>query len=125
MSVHPWKQTTPPAMILPELVLVRYLYILPPFHLNAVSPRNSHPCGPLDIFATSYLPPNLSQMRSGVNPEDNSRRTSMSITQSSFTSSFTVNIHPRNLQKSNWWPTLTDRAVSFIVDVHLAQEPWL
>ncbi|OAX31202.1 hypothetical protein K503DRAFT_777775, partial [Rhizopogon vinicolor AM-OR11-026] len=46
-------------------------------------------------------------MRSGVNPEDNSRRASTPITQSSSTPSSA--------------PILTDRAVSLIVDVPLAQ----
>ncbi|OAX31253.1 hypothetical protein K503DRAFT_787957 [Rhizopogon vinicolor AM-OR11-026] len=109
-------------MILPELALVRYLYILPPFHLKAVSPRNSHPCDPLDIFATSHLPPNLSRMRSGINPEDNSRRPSTRITQPSSTPSSAVNTHPRNLKNTNWWTILTDRAVSLIVDVPLAHD---
>ncbi|OAX30778.1 hypothetical protein K503DRAFT_172509 [Rhizopogon vinicolor AM-OR11-026] len=64
-------------MIPQELALLHYLHtILPPFRLNAV-PRNSHRRDPLDISATSYLPPNLSQVRSGVNPEDNSQRASL------------------------------------------------
>ncbi|OAX33549.1 hypothetical protein K503DRAFT_804291 [Rhizopogon vinicolor AM-OR11-026] len=103
-----------------ELALLRYLHkILPPFRLNAVFLRNSHPRDPLDISATSHLPPNLSQVHSGVNPEDNAhQRASL---QSSSTPSSTINILLRNMQNSNWWSILTDRAVSLIVDVPLAQ----
>ncbi|OAX30990.1 hypothetical protein K503DRAFT_806488 [Rhizopogon vinicolor AM-OR11-026] len=98
-----------------ELTLLRHIHkILPPFRLNAVS-RDSHPRDHLDISATSHLPPSLSHVQNLISTRINAYH---SILFHPFVCRQYPSTQPTN---SSWWPTLTDNAMSLIINVSLTQ----